>query len=325
MNLILRTLTVGLCSLLLASLAGSQETPTERGKKKAHKRGGDTPVLIPASEAKPEEDAGASKTPATPPKAQQGGDSHAGHDHAGHDHGAGRSVGAQDVHRLGGRDAASDPDPSQPRPTLPRATKPFATVRPLLKVDGVAITSEELNDLVVYYQGFRQNVVDMHLRKAVNALMPRKVLESMYSKDLPAMKQRIELAVAEYKAGAKWADMVAKYSDDAEAENPEGIYTLGRERAVQPFDLYSHTGTKSKLVGPFLTVYGYHVLEILEYNRGVEAKDDEAKVRHILVMYPELKKMDADGKDIRKFIKTKVKEAKVTALEAAATNLVPMK
>lgn len=320
MNLILRSLSIGLCSLLLVSLASAQDTPQNRGKEKAHQRGKQTPVLIPASEAKPEEAEHAhdeaEKAGAQSPATGQG--------HAGHSHDGSRSFGQQDAHRLGqGRDAGVDPDPSQPRPSAPRATKPYMSVRPLLNVNGVAITTGELNDLVVYYQGFRQNVVDIHLAKAVQALLPRKVMESMFRSDLPAMKQRIDQAVAEIKSGAKWADVVAKYSDDAEAENPEGIYTLGRERAVQPFDRLSHSGVKNQLVGPFLTVYGYHVLEITKYERGQEAKDDEATVRHILVMFPELKKMDAAGEDIRKFIKGKVKAAKITALEAGAVNLIP--
>ncbi len=324
MNFVLRSLSTGLCSLLLVSLASSQDTPQNRGKEKAHKRGKDTPILIPASEDQPGAEA---PTPSpqgkTPPPAQAPAeaDSHAGHQHDAPP----RNIGGQDPHHYGGNAGGpQDTDPSQPRPNTPRATKPYSSVRPLLNVNGSVITTGELNDLVVYYQGFRQNVVDLHLASAVRAMLPRKVMESKFREDLPAMKQRIDQAVAEIKSGAKWADVVAKYSDDAEAENPEGIYTLGRERAVQPFDRLSHTGTKSKLVGPFLTVYGYHVLEITEYKRADEAKDDESTVRHILVMYPELKKMDAEDQDIRKFIKAEVKAAKITALEAGATNLVPM-
>lgn len=324
MNLLLRSLTIGLCSLLLASLASSQETPQDRGKKKAHKRGKETPVLIPASEAKPEE-----QTPAPAGGKQEPHKDDHGHEeegHEGHNHGGiSRSFGAQDPHHYGSNSNPADLDPTQPRPAAQRATMPYLSVRPLLDVNGVAITTGELNELVLYYQSFRQNVIDMHLANAVKAMLPRKVLEAKFRKDLPAMKQRIDQAVAEYQNGAEWKAVVAKYSDDAEAENPEGIYELGRERAVQPFDRYSHVGVKGKLVGPFLTVYGYHVLEITNYTRGKEAKDDVATVRHILVMYPELKKMDAEDKDIRKFIKAEVKAAKIKALESGAANLVPQK
>ena len=297
----------------MASLAGAQDTPQNRGKEKAHKRGKPTPVLIPASEATPEAEAPATQ-PAPTQQAAPGAPSQ----------GAVRNIGQQDANRFGqSRDAASDPDPNQPRPNLPRATTPYASNRPILDVNGVAITSAELNEMVVYYQGFRQNVVDLHLQNAVTALLPLKVMESKYRADLPAMKQRIDTAVQEIKAGAVWADVVAKYSDDAEAENPEGVYSLGRERAVQPFDRLSHSGKLNQLVGPFLTVYGYNVLEITKYERGAEAKDDKATMRHILVMYPGLKKMDQEGVEIRPFIKAEVKAAKIKALEAASANLVP--
>lgn len=301
-------------SLLMASLAGAQETPQNRGKEKAHKRGKPTPVLIPASEATPEAEA-ATPQPAPTQQAAPG---------AAPNQGVVRNIGQQDASRFGqGRDAALDPDPNQPRPNLPRATTPYTSNRPILDVNGVAITSAELNEMVIYYQGFRQNVVDLHLQNAVKALLPLKVMESKYRADLPAMKQRIDAAVSEIKAGTAWVDVVAKYSDDGEAENPEGVYIMGRQRAVQPFDRYSHSGKLNQLVGPFLTVYGYHVLEITKYERGAEAKDDKATVRHILVMYPGLKKMDQDGVEIRPFIKAEVKAAKIKALEAASANLVP--
>ena len=298
-------------SFVLAASLSAQDSPQNRGKSKAHKRGGKAPILVPAGEAKTDSKPKAAPTdqaaptPTAPPS---------------------RSLGPQEMNRMGqgGANSNLDPDPKQPRPTLPRSTKPYSSNRAILEVNGVSISSSDLNRFAVYYQGFRQNVVDLHLRAAVNALLPLTVMKAKYADDLPAMKQRIDEAVQAIEDGQEWADVVAKYSDDNEAENPDGSYSMGRERAVQPFDFHSHSGKLNKLVGPFLTVYGYHVLEITKYDRGGQAKDDVSTVRHMLVMYPQLKKMDEEGVDIRKFIKEQVKAAKVVALEAASANLVPI-
>lgn len=218
--------------------------------------------------------------------------------------------------------ALGDTAANQPRP-LPEGLKlPFTSNRKLIEVDGNAISTVELNQLVAYYQSFRPGSIDLLLRDAVEALMPSKVMAMRYRDDLPAMKQRIDEALAAIRGGEMtWKDAVAKYSDDYDEENPEGQYIFGRERAVQPFDRFSHTGRVGQIHGPFLTVYGFHFLEIQAYERAADAQDDQTTVRHILVMYPDLKKRDAADEDIRAFIKAQVRAAKKTVLERGAENL----
>ena len=101
-------------------------------------------------------------------------------------------------------------------------------------------------------------------------------------------------------------------------------YVFGRERAVQPFDRYSHTSPPGEIVGPFLTKYGYHVLQVTGYAQDpLDPTKDETTVRHVLVMYPSLKKIDdADG-DIRAHIRELVAAAAVEALEPGLENLLP--
>lgn len=213
--------------------------------------------------------------------------------------------------------------PHQPRELPTNLKLPFTSNRKLIDVNGNSITTAELNQLVAYYQTFRPGSIDLLLRDAVESLLPSKVMAIRYRDDLPAMKERIERALTEIRSGKlSWAEAVAQYSDDAEAENPEGKYVFGRERAVQPFDRFSHTGRVGQIHGPFLTVYGYHFLEILDYERAATAKDDKTTVRHILVMYPDLKRRDAADEDIRAFIKAEVRAAKKTVLERGAENLI---
>lgn len=216
---------------------------------------------------------------------------------------------------------AADPDPKQPRALPTGLNLPYQGNRKLIQVNSEFITTAELNQMVVYYQSYRPGVSDLQLRNAVQALLPLKVMADLYQDDLPAMRARVGEAMAARHNGLEWAEVVAQFSDDTEAENPEGKYTFGREQAVQPFDRFAHTGRVDQIQGPFLTVYGYHFLQILNYERGETAKDDRTTVRHVLVMYPDLKARAERGEDIRAYIKEQVAKAEVKVLERASQAL----
>ncbi len=209
-------------------------------------------------------------------------------------------------------------DPKQPRP-LPQDLPLFREDRALLRIDGIDLRASELDQLVVYYRSFRPGSNDLLLRDAVQALVPKKVCEAAWGGDLGAMSAKIAAAKEAVLDGADFAKVVGKYSDDNEAPTADARYTFGRELAVQPFDRLSHSGAVGEVQGPFLTKYGYHFLQILEYQRGAEPKDDQSVVRHVLVMYPALQ----DAADARALIKQKVAACRIEVLDPGVRNLVP--
>lgn len=210
-----------------------------------------------------------------------------------------------------------------PRSLQSVAPLPFHEDRPLLRIDGVLISAAELNEMVAYYRSFRSGSDDLMLQDAVKALLPLKTMEAHFADQLPAMHRRIEQAREAVVNGTDFAAVVAEFSQDGEAPTPDGSYTFGREVAVQPFDRISHSTPIGELSASFLTVYGYHFLEMLAYERGAKPAEDQASMRHVLVMYPELAAMDEKGEDIRKWIKAKVKHARIEVLERGVENLVP--
>lgn len=211
-----------------------------------------------------------------------------------------------------------------PRPLPAHLTPPFEYDRPLLQVDGARIMASELNELVLYYRSFKEESVDMLLMQAVAALLPSKVVQARYGDDLIEVRRKGQDALDAARAGADFAAVVAEYSDDSEAENPEGRYTFGRERAVQPFDRLAFTAEPGG--GPtdlFLTKYGFHFLEPLDYERGAIPRADRATMRHVLVMYPGLKRIEESGQDVRAWINAQLAVAKIRVLAPGLANLVP--
>jgi hypothetical protein len=229
--------------------------------------------------------------------------------------------------RLGGDPAFAEPpvDPGVgPRPLPTHEPAPFATVRPLFEINGVPLTSGELNELVTYYRSFRPGSADLLLMDAFAALLPAKVMRSQFAAELPAMHAEIEAARTSLAAGRPFAEVVKEFSDDGEAEDPEAQYTFARERAVQPFDRVSFTAEPgSGLHGPHLTVYGWHLIEPLAYERGATPREDHATMRHLLVMYPRLVDVEKNGGDVRAWIREQVAGARIRVLEPGLANLVP--
>lgn len=220
--------------------------------------------------------------------------------------------------------APEEDDGAGPRPLLRQPPPPFAYDRPLLEVDGARIMASELNELVLYYRSFRPGSDDLLLMDAVAALLPLKAVQSRYQSELFAMRDRVNQAAEALRDGASFAEAVAAFSDDDESDDPEGRYTFGRERAVQPFDRIAFTAEPgSGPTAPFLTKYGFHILEPLAYERGATAKEDRATMRHLLVMYPGLKTMSDAGQDMRAWIDQQVAAVRIRVLLPGLENLVP--
>jgi hypothetical protein len=224
--------------------------------------------------------------------------------------------------------AAQPGQAAAPAPAWPRSLKhpeplPFDADRPVLRVDGVDITTGELNRLVSYYRSFRPGSDALLLNDAVKALLPSKVLAARFAGELEDMEKRILSARQDLDAGGDWPDTVSRHSDDTEAPTEDARYTFGRERAVQPFDLHSFTTAEYQVTEPFLTVYGYHFLQVVGHEAMPLPAEDQVEVRHVLVMYPGLKELETQGQDIRAWIKEQVKAATIEVLEPGLGNLVP--
>ena len=215
--------------------------------------------------------------------------------------------------------------PQDERRELPEDVAPFSKDRPLLRISArTAISAAELNTLVQYYRSYRGGSDAILLREAVDALLPSKVMEDVYREELPGMRKQMDEALAALEKGSSWESVVSEFSGDTEAPTPDARYTFERGVAVQPFDRHSHTAATGTVVGPFLTKYGYHVLQVLGYERNDDKPSaDQSTVRHILIMYPTLRKMDEEGSDIRAHIKEQVAAAELTVLEAGHGNLLP--
>ena len=271
---------------LLSSTLPGQENPQKGGTARNRERGGAIPVIVPAG---------------TKAKAQ-----------------------SQPPLQLG--NSRSNPPTTtssrdEPRIISTRANPLFLTDRIIADIDGIPVRTSELNQLVAYYQTFRPGSEGVLLRDAFNALVPLKAMQAACSPDLAAMETRCREAMEKLQGKGKFEDVVAHYSDDSEAPTADGRYTFGREVAGQPFDRLAHSGPIHQLHGPFLTKYGYHLLQVVGYKQGEQPKEDKTEVRHVLIMFPALKALPES--EVRPWIAEKVATCSIRLLEPGFFGMVP--
>ncbi len=96
-----------------------------------------------------------------------------------------------------------------------------------------------------------------------------------------------ESVLAELQAGTiDFQSAAMQHSDDPASRDTGGdVGWFGRGRMVEPFEEAAFAGQPGALVGPVETLFGYHILQVLD------KREDEVRVRHVLVGF---ERSDAD-------------------------------
>lgn len=99
--------------------------------------------------------------------------------------------------------------------------------------------------------------------------------------------------LANLRAGTvDFATAARQHSDDpASRDNGGDVGWFGRGRMVEPFENAAFENQPGALVGPVETMFGYHILQVLE-KRG----EEEVRVRHVLIAFD---RSDADRQAAR--------------------------
>ena len=199
----------------------------------------------------------------------------------------------------------------------------FITPRVLLSVNDQHIHSDEVNELVNYYRTYRsQDSTDSLIRRAIATLIPQKLMHSVLASEAKELEQQITSIHAELVNGADFEQLAIRFSQDSEAPTIDGRYTFEREQTVHPFDLYSFTVSVNNYSTPFITKYGYHILQPLHFINGTTPSDLQVEVRHILLMYPTMIALEDADKDVREYIEHQMQQAKIVIYDLGLQNIV---
>ncbi|MBC8370557.1 MAG: peptidylprolyl isomerase [Planctomycetes bacterium] len=201
------------------------------------------------------------------------------------------------------------------------APQAFSTPRVLMTVNGQTIHSDEVNQIVSYYQTYRNDSVESLIRRAINTIIPQKLMLALLHDEAALMKTSIAEIAEQLATGADFEKLAITYSQDSEAPTADGRYTFPRESTVHPFDYYSFTTEVGSYSQAFITKYGYHILQPLQIIAGGSPAKSKIEVRHILLMYPTMIALEKSGKDVRAYINSKLQQAEIVIYEIGLQNM----
>lgn len=220
---------------------------------------------------------------------------------------------------------AAPPPPQRPQsPLHPAGPQPEPTLvlpelspdRPLIEVDGQPVLASDLAELLDDGQAARPGTESLRIRDAFEHLIARAAVAGRYAGAVSEMRERIDGVFARLQAGEPFDQLRAEFTQDDE-EPEDGRYRFGRGQTVQPFDAHLFASTIGQPTSPFLTVYGFHILEVLEEHPGLLPGEEERTVRHILVMFP------FEEEDPREEIRKLKAASTIRILDPAFRNAIP--
>ena len=157
----------------------------------------------------------------------------------------------------------------------------------VLEVDGIPITRGEIEKISGFIMSYSPDLPPEECqKKALESLIARAHVESVYKDRLPAMKKKIEaIRKRIVEKGDIFADVAREVSDCPSKNQGGDLGEVSHGQMVQPFEFYAYTTPKGQVSPIFLTPFGYHILKVIQEPRGMDPASLKVRVRHILVAF----------------------------------------
>lgn len=122
-------------------------------------------------------------------------------------------------------------------------------------------------------------------------------------------KTKIEGILAEAKAGADFAELAKKYSEDPGSKDNGGLYeNFGRGQMVKPFEDAAFSVPVGQISGVVETTFGYHIIKVIDRKKETRTFDE---------VKPELEarlKQSQQGKVVQDYIQGLKDKAKLKVI-----------
>ncbi len=210
--------------------------------------------------------------------------------------------------------------PEKPKVVTAPAQKAGAPGDIVLQADGIPITRGEIEKISGFIMSYSPDLPPEECqKKALESLLVRAHLESIYKDRLPAMKKKIEaIRKRIVEKGEIFADVAREVSDCPSKAQGGDLGEIGHGQMVQPFEYYAFTTPKGQVSPVFLSPFGYHILKVIQEPRGMDPASMKVRVRHILVAF------DKDVNKLRNLIReAKAGKVKVKVLDPSIQPALP--
>ncbi len=231
---------------------------------------------------------------------------------------------AQEAKQAGPREKGAQPTPEE-QPERPRIVdapshRAGAPGDVVLQADGIPITRGEIEKISGFITSYSPDLPPEECqKKALESLIVRAHVESVYKDRLPAMKKKIEaIRKRIVQKGEIFADVAREVSDCPSKSQGGDLGEVGHGQMVQPFEYYAFTTPKGQVSPVFLSPFGYHILKVIQEPRGMDPGSMKVRVRHILVAF------DKNVNKLRDLIReAKAGKVKVKVLDPSIQPAIP--
>jgi hypothetical protein len=191
---------------------------------------------------------------------------------------------------------------------------------PALRVNGFDIPANDVRELYQYFGTFRKEDAITLKRDALMQYIQTYAVMSQWPDKIGPALQKIAALRDQALAGTDFNYLIVENSQEPGASKNAGdLGTLGRGQLLPIFEMHAITEPLNTISQPFPTIYGWHIIQVLERDTSNPEKPT-FHARHLLLMHG----LDpANGDLIDKNATRWVNLAKVVLLTPELDKLLP--
>jgi hypothetical protein len=156
---------------------------------------------------------------------------------------------------------------------------------PALKVNGLAISADDIRSLYEYFGTFRKEDAITLKRDALMQWIGAYAVMSQWPDKIEPARKRITELHDQVVKGANFRNLVVENSQEPGADKSAGdLGTSGRGKLVPVFEMHAMTEPLNQISDPFPTVFGWHIIEVLERNT-TDPDNPTFHAEHLLLMH----------------------------------------
>lgn len=178
----------------------------------------------------------------------------------------------------------------------------------VMTVNGEPIYQREIDVELAYLKTWRSDKEDVLIDEIVGRqLIPIAAMKVLFADKLEAMKSDIDSMRADIAGGSDFGEVAKARSECPSAPEGGALGEFNRSMMVEPFGRHCFTAEPNAVSETFLTVYGWHVVQVTRGVKQNEEGKDTVEARHALKIF-------TDGAIIRKVIATECLYADIDVL-----------
>jgi len=176
-----------------------------------------------------------------------------------------------------------NPPKKEPEKKLEPFLKDFEG--PAMRVNGLDIDSADIRKLYEYYTTYRTDDAVTLKRDACSEWIKTYAVMSQWPDKIEPAKKKITELHDKALAGTDFSFLIVENSmEPGAAENAGDLGTFERGKMLPIFEMHAMTEKVDDISQPFPTIFGWHIIQVIERNVEDPAKPT-MHVRHLLLFH----------------------------------------